>query len=434
MPIRFAFSALLVLFATVLPTAQSDDKTYVIRNVRVFDGETVAERQTVVVSQGRIAAVGGSSVTVPAGAQEVTGDGRTLMPGLMDAHIHLPAFPVTAPAEALRQSLDFGVTTSIVMGTAFGQSVARLKALEEADAPDMSAVISAGIMATVPGGHGDPMQTLGAPFPTLTKPAEADAFVAARMAEGADFIKIIFDDTSGWFPSQKMPTLDEATVAALAAAAHARGRLAVAHIGSEQYARGAIAAGVDGLAHLFPGATVSADFGAFAAEHRVFVIPTLSVIYPDCGKSATPEFLKDPETMKRVRLAFRSFLEQIDSSVRVSCDAAPKALRQLMAAHVPVLAGTDAPAPGTMYGASVHKEMEHFVDAGLTATAALAAATSATATAFRMTDRGWIKPGMRADLLLVDGDPTNQIRDTQRIVAIWKRGVRAPDVTRDNAR
>jgi adenine deaminase len=171
---------------------------------------------------------------------------------------------------------------------------------------------------------------------------------------------------------------------------------------------------------------VSADFGAFAAQHHVFVIPTLSVIYPDCGKSPAPEFLKDPETMKRVKPAFRSFLERIDSSVRVSCDAAPQALRQLVAARVPVLAGTDAPAPGTMYGASVHREMEYLVDAGSTPTAALVAATAATAQAFRMTDRGWIKPGMRADLLLVDGDPTKQIRDTRRIVAIWKRGVRAP--------
>jgi imidazolonepropionase-like amidohydrolase len=77
-----------------------------------------------------------------------------------------------------------------------------------------------------------------------------------------------------------------------------------------------------------------------------------------------------------------------------------------------------------MYGASVHKELEHLVDAGLTPTAALVAATSAPAKAFRMTDRGRIKAGMRADLLLVDGDPSKQIRATRNIVAVWKRGVR----------
>jgi imidazolonepropionase-like amidohydrolase len=89
-----------------------------------------------------------------------------------------------------------------------------------------------------------------------------------------------------------------------------------------------------------------------------------------------------------------------------------------------VLAGTDAPAPGLAYGASLHKELEHLVDAGLTPTAALAAATSAIARAFRLNDRGRIRTGMRADLLLVDGDPSKQIRDTRNVVAIWKRGVR----------
>ena len=89
---RPVLAFLLFVSATSLLPAQSGDSPYVIRDVRVFDGETVAERQTVVISQGKIAAVGGSTVTVPSGAQELAGEGRTLLPGLMDAHIHLPAF------------------------------------------------------------------------------------------------------------------------------------------------------------------------------------------------------------------------------------------------------------------------------------------------------------------------------------------------------
>jgi imidazolonepropionase-like amidohydrolase len=425
MAVRLVLIIPFLVGATSPVPAQPADTAYVIRDVRVFDGETVAERQTVVIGQGRIVAVGNSTVRAPSGAQEIEGAGRTLLPGLMDAHVHLAVFPVTSAAEALQQSLSFGVTTSIVMGSSFSQFVARLEALEHADAPDMSAILSAGILATAPGGHGDPRQTGGPPFPALTMAAEADAFVAARVAEGSDFLKIIFDDTSEWIPTQKFPTLNEATVAALAAAAHAHGRIAVAHIGSERYARGAMAAGVDGLAHLFPGATVSADFGAFAARYGVFVIPTLSVIYADCGRPDGPEFLKDPETMRLVKPQFRSFLEQGQSASPVSCAAAPQAIRQLVAAGVPLLAGSDTPASGTTYGASVHKELEHLVNAGLTPTGALAAATSATARAFRLTDRGRIKAGMRADLLLVDGDPTKEIRDTRHIVAVWKRGVRA---------
>ena len=111
---------------------------------------------------------------------------------------------------------------------------------------------------------------------------------------------------------------------------------------------------------------------------------------------------------------------------KVSCDAAPQAIRQLVAAKVPVLAGTDAPAPGLTYGASLHKELEHLVNTGLTPTAALAAATSAIARAFRMNDRGRIRTGMRADLLLVDGDPLANItilQDRARLLAVMKAGV-----------
>src|SRR5687768_9086355 len=99
-PVVAARAALAVLLsavtASILP-AQSKDGPFVIRNVRVFDGMTVAERQTVVVSEGKIAAVGGSTITVPPGAQEIAGEGRTLLPGLIDAHVHLPIF---LPADA----------------------------------------------------------------------------------------------------------------------------------------------------------------------------------------------------------------------------------------------------------------------------------------------------------------------------------------------
>jgi imidazolonepropionase-like amidohydrolase len=418
MAARAAVVLTLFVVATSLVPAQSADSPYVIRDVRVFNGETVAERQTVVIRQGEIAAVGGINIAVPAGAQEVAGEGRTLLPGLIDSHIHLPFFN---PADALQQNLAFGVTTTVVMWAA-PQLVSQIKEL--ADRPDVAAALVAGTGATAPGGHPTQMDPQAMRFtPTLNSPGEADAFVAARVAEGSEFIKIIFDDTSAAY-ARTLPTLDEATVAAIVTSAHKRDRIVVAHIGSERFARGAIAAGVDGLAHLFVGPKVSADFGRFAASRGVFVIPTLSVLYSVCGRSDGPDFLKEPDTMKFVKEQFRPLLEMPAIPSTVSCDAAPQAIRQLVAANVPVLAGTDAPAPGLTYGASLHRELEHLVNAGLTPTAALVAATSATAKAFGMRDRGRIRTGMRADLLLVDGDPSKEIRDTRNVVAIWKRGVR----------
>jgi imidazolonepropionase-like amidohydrolase len=421
MAARFVLAPLLFVSAAALLPAQSGDgSAHVIRNVRVFDGETVAERQTVVISQGRIAAVGGSTIAVPAGAQEVAGEGRTLLPGLMDAHIHLPVF---GTADALQQALAFGVTTAVVMWAGPSRFTSRVKELETTDSPNMSAVLSAGTGATAPGGHPTQMEggAQAVPIPTLTGAGEADAFVAARLAEGSDFIKIIYDELG--IP-RKVPTLDERTVAALATAAHARGRIAVAHIGNERNARGAIAAGVDGLAHLFVGASVSADFGQFAARHGIFVIPTLSILNTMCGAPDGPSLLQDAGTMRHVKPQFRNPLDVPVRPSELRCDAAPQAIGQLSAAGVPLLAGTDSPAPGTTYGASLHRELEHLVNAGVTPTAALAAATSAVARAFRLSDRGRIRPGLRADLLLVDGDPSKDIRATRNIVAIWKRGVR----------
>ncbi|HEX9413179.1 MAG TPA: amidohydrolase family protein [Ktedonobacterales bacterium] len=98
------------------------------------------------------------------------------------------------------------------------------------------------------------------------------------------------------------------------------------------------------------------------------------------------------------------------------------ALRQLTAAGVPILAGTDASMPGTTHGASLHREMELLAQAGLTPLEALAAATSVPARAFGLDDRGRVAPGLRADLVLVEGDPSQDFLATRHIRGVWKRG------------
>src|SRR5262245_28899134 len=108
---------------------------------------------------------------------------------------------------------------------------------------------------------------------------------------------------------------------------------------------------------------------------------------------------------------------------KASYAAAEEAVRKLKAARVPILAGTDAPNPGTLHGASIHRELELLVKAGLTPIEALVAATSAPAAQFRLSDRGRIEPGRRADLLLVKGDLTADIKATRNIARIWKGGV-----------
>jgi imidazolonepropionase-like amidohydrolase len=219
--------------------------------------------------------------------------------------------------------------------------------------------------------------------------------------------------------------LDNATMRAVIQAAHKRGKLVVVHILSEQQAREALLAGADGLAHMFRSETVSSDFGQFVASHHAFVIPTLSTLYWDCGKSDGPAVLVDRRLGPYIHEEWRSRLEipKPDSTKNRLCSGTDQGIRQLMQAHVPILAGTDAPIPGTTYGASVHSELALLVHDGLTPIQALESATSIPAQSFHLSDRGWIRPGMRADLVLVEGDPTSNILATRNIVAVWKGGV-----------
>jgi imidazolonepropionase-like amidohydrolase len=352
---------------------------------------------------------------VPPGTEVIDGRGRTLLPGLIDAHVHL-----SDSAEAdLRQALALGVTTVLDMFSA-STRFERIKALRSADRPDLADVRTAGTGATAPGGH--PSQMGGPPFPTIADAAEAAAFVDARIAEGSDFLKIIYDDLSAL--GMSVPMLDRRTLTALVAAAHARNKLAVVHILTEAQARAAIEAGGDGLVHLFGGPTVSADFAPLAATHGTFVIPTLSVWFGVCGRPNGATIAGDPLLRPYIRPPLRGMMLSTlapQGGVQ-SCEGTTEAIRQLARRRVPILAGTDAPAPGQTYGASLHGELALLVTAGLTPLQALAAATSAPARAFRLADRGRIRPGLRADLVLVEGDPTSDILATRRIARVWKRG------------
>jgi imidazolonepropionase-like amidohydrolase len=413
---RIVFAAGLVLAAALTDAATPQ----LIQDVRLFDGERVHEHRSVLIEDGVIARIGGAAMKAP-GAEVIDGRGLTLLPGLIDAHVH-----AAEDIEGIgRQALRLGVTTQLDMSN-WGERLKRLKKLQSEDRLDMADVRTAGHVATQPGGH--PTQMLpGITLPTLSVPSEAQAFVDARIAEGADYIKIIYDDGRVWLKDGQLPMLDKATLGALVRAAHKRRKLALVHIATEAQARDAIAAGADGLVHMFVEETSSSDFGRFAADHDVFVVPTLTTIHNTCGRTEAPRILADPRLGPRIDESWRRTMEmsKADPEKHRRCHGTADAMRQLVRAGVPILAGTDAPVPGNTYGASLHGELALLVEAGVTPRQALAAATSVTARHFQLKDRGRIRRGLRADLLLVKGDPTTDILATREIVGVWKRGVRA---------
>ncbi|HEX2251965.1 MAG TPA: amidohydrolase family protein [Thermoanaerobaculia bacterium] len=387
--------------------------TFAVTGARVFDGEQVLPGADVLVRDGVIAAVG-PDLPLPAGVPVVDGRGKTLLPGLIDAHVH-------AWGTALADALRFGVTTEIDMFTdpAWAAEV-RSRQAEDGN-PGEADLVSAGFLATAPGGHGT---QYGLPVPTVGGDTDADAWVAARQEEGSDFVKIVIEDGHGL--GLDLPALTPERVKALADAAHRRGLLAVAHVGTLADAETALAAGVDGLVHLFLDTPGDAAFARRAREAAIFVVATLSVLESLADGAGGPALAADPHVAPRLNGGQRAGLAASFPPLEVKggMAAARQTVANLAAAGVPVLAGTDAPNPGTAHGASLHRELELLVDAGLTPVQALTAATAAPARAFGLDDRGRIAPGRRADLLLVTGDPTSDVTATRRIEAVWKAGQR----------
>jgi imidazolonepropionase-like amidohydrolase len=384
---------------------------FVIRNARVFDGQRLVSAEEVLVANGRIRAVG-KGLAIPRGTAEIDARGETLLPGLIDSHSH-------DWGDSAKQAVLFGVTTELNMG-APPKFIEDLKRAEAAGkALDSAEVLSACNVLTPPKGHGT---EYGLPVPTLASAQEAQAFVDARIAEGSDYIKIILED--GHACHLEFARLSEEELTASVDAAHKRGKLAIVHISSQEDARMAISAGADGIAHLFADAPPRAEVLSLMRRAHAFAITTLTAIQSGLGTVSGASLLADKRLVTFLSPAAQAHMkEPIPFRCTGELANAFAAAKQLREAGVPLLAGTDAPAQGSWNGASLHGELELLVRAGLSPSDALAAATSVPASTFHLIDRGRIAPGLRADLLLVRGDPTSAITSTRDIVAVWKAGV-----------
>jgi imidazolonepropionase-like amidohydrolase len=404
-----------------------------IVNARVFDGIEVVEATTVILEGARIVSVGGA---VPADADVVDAAGATLLPGLIDSHVH-------TSLEGLALALRFGVTTELEMQGMFTKS-GRIAVTDDDRLAD---VRSAGFGITPPGGHpselmgddesdGDTPPWEGAEtehadwsglvMPYSSTPEEAVGFIAPLKAAGSDYIKFMIDDgTVEGAPG--LPMLDDATIAAGVAETHRQGLLAVAHTLTVAATASAVAAGVDGLVHLFMDRPHTPQIIDAVAASGAFVVPCVVLNASMMGIPAVG-FAADPRVRGRLDDASIATLESsYDRYPQGRLDDVLASVRALRDAGVDLLVGTDVSFPlptlgGMAHGASVHHELQLLVQAGLTPVEALRAATSTPARRFGLADRGRILEGLRADLLLVDGDPTRHISDSLNLRQVWRRG------------
>ena len=222
--IRQGGCALALVFAAFgVPADVEARNATVIRHVRLFDGQSVINGTSVLIANGKVIAIG-EGLRLPIGATVIEGKGRTLLPGLIDAHTHVRC------RQDLEQALALGVTTALSMLMNVNLFRAMKQEQQANGANDRADLFSSGYAATAPGGHGIEK---GLSFPTISDPEQAQTWVDDRIAEGSEFIKIIYEN-GGDTGQVGRQSIDRATLRALIVAAHARGKLAVVHIHSDR--------------------------------------------------------------------------------------------------------------------------------------------------------------------------------------------------------
>ena len=414
--VTLAVCALLALVSAP-PMAQSIlDRGFLVVNARVFDGDRIHEQTDVAVEGGVIRAVGRDLMgwdQLP----KVDGADTTIIPGLIDAHAH-----VVTVAEP-RQALQFGVTTVLDLGAANApqEQVFAARAAARA-ATDMADVFSAGFIAST-------RRPAGSTRPVVTTVDEAVRFADARHADGADYLKLQLNGARS--ATLGDPNMSEAVARALVAEAHANGMKAIAHVETLADVEVALAAGTDGLAHVWRRGGANADIARRITARGVFVIATLAV--PDGFLQGRARLRDDPRFQGRLSPSLLDHLtrpftapltgDTLDEQ-RASYAAHREGVQSLVQAGATLVVGTDASAGGTpaAHGISIHREIELLTEAGLSPLQVLRATTSKTAEVFSLPDRGRIVAGRRADLVMVRGNPIDDITATRDIVRVWRAG------------
>jgi imidazolonepropionase-like amidohydrolase len=376
---------------------------------------------------------------LPVGTQVIPADGKWIIPGLIDAHVHAES------DDGLKTMLNRGVTSVRLMA----EDVAAARALAAAsrERRDIPEVFPAAPIFTAKGGwwdQGEPADAHVDRFPTTAEAARAAVRKAKEL--GSTEIKLMLDDMS-WCraPKPPLPRMKPEVAKALIAEARRAGLRATVHAPKLADAKEALAVGATALAHgviePLDDATIAAmkkrsifyiptmDIFEFLADTRAFVDRVLSdpaVTKPGGLPKETIARYRTPEYSDGYRRRYPNF-----QNVKRNLPALRENLRRLHAAGVPVALGTDMWA---FPGLGVSIEMDLYVEAGFSPLEALrsAAVTSARSLGIER-DRGTLEPGKRADFLVLSEDPLRDVRNVRKISEIYKNGAKVGPIVADAA-
>ena len=352
--------------------------------------------------------------------------GKWVIPGLIDLHAHTygnvdtsgtPIDRPNTPGVALRM-LYAGVTAFLDL---FGNEDELFTWRQQQrqgvfGGADLFASLTC---LTATGAHG----TEYGPKPRITdSPEQARQAVESLKAKRPDVIKIIYDLGSG------LRSMDKPTQLAAVSAARQNGIKTVVHVSAWQGVRDAVEAGATAVTHV-PGGPIPEDLARLMAARTVASIPTLAVQTDFRHFVLEPGVLDNPMaralTTAAVIGAYRSpetvARAESQRQQREAFEASSfKSVKAMADAGVRILAGTDSGSVGTLQGYSLHRELIQMVAVGLTPWQAIAAATT-DAAAFLGRNYG-VKPGSEATLVVLEGSPIDDIRNTQRIAYVIHHG------------
>lgn len=439
---RYLARALLLATAawSQSPSTSGSNRGFVIfEGARLIRPGTAApiERGTLLVENGRIVRIGArpGDVKAPASATRVDLTGKTVMPLLIDTHVHLgyqkglvfaaDNFTRETIVDQLNRYAYAGVGAVLSLGTDVGALAFQLRADQAAGREGGARVLTAGRGIAAPNaGPGTP--ELKASAYGVTAEDEARRAVREQTARQVDFIKIWVDDRNGTVPKLSPPLYR-----AIIDEAHKQRTRVIAHVFYLDDAKDLARAGVDGFAHLVRDREADEEFVALVKSRNIFVMPNLAISENGVHVSP-PAWLDDPllaetspaDVIDRVRGTFARRAPEAVARSQKTYAGMQRTLARLSAAGVPLVLGTDDGAVRDhVYAYTAHRELRLMVEAGMTPAQVLSAATKTSADILRLTDRGAIEVGRRADLLVLDANPLDDIANTSKIAAIYQNGV-----------
>jgi imidazolonepropionase-like amidohydrolase len=442
---RFFFLALLPLILTLLSmqttkAADHDPQTVVLTHVRLIDGtgSPPKDNMFITIRGGKIVGIMKGGSDAPSSARVIDYSGKTVMPGLINAHGHLALVCGTQNSATcytkenviaeLRQYERYGVTSMLSLGVN-RDLIYEVRAEQRAGQLDGATVYSADRGIGVPDAA-PPLPHAPDQLYTPKTPAEARADIDAMAARHADFVKIWVDNLHGTKPS-----MDPAIYRAVIEQAHHDKLPVAAHIYYLADAKSVVADGVNVLAHSVRDQAVDQELLSAMKQRGVYYIPTLTVDSSSFAFAEHPEWKNDPFLQKAVSPELLQVLTDDAAKQKVEHDPSlalhkhdfandQKNLKLVYDAGVKVGFGTDSGAiPSRIPGFAEHQELAMMVESGLTPMQAIMCATKTNAELLGIEKTtGALTVGKQADLIVLDGNPLDDIHNTQKLAAIWHGG------------